>query len=270
MKRDMNGNDFFVKQFEEASICKKVITIHQQLEKIQFPYSQPLTYFSNQKIMQRWLKGYQPAEFSLEKDRRLTFEALCSLHRTNEQIDWHQFGEIPKNSLKEKWKSRIKKFKQQKRALISLLGNDDYETILELAIKTHKQLKDFDDEYVTLCHGDVAHHNFLHKDNDIKIIDFDLAYLGDPTEELILWVLRILPFIDYDIMKLFEELPGLRKIQNKITYLSFPNELMRESLFLVKLPIAKRGQFQQFFEPFKDQAIKNRGKLSQQIEQLRI
>ena len=264
-KKTIKSKSYFVKTYEERSVLKKVILIDEQLKKVSFPHFVPIELHSETKIMQRWLDPNRPANYALKSDREQIFQVLTALHALNKQIGWDYYTELPTLTLKKKWRERIRNFIEQ-RHMIKTIMPDHYEEIKKQAIATYKKVEINNVMPLTLCHGDVVHHNFLKVDNEWKIIDFDLAYLGHPEDEMIHWMMRVLPFMEYDLKSLVDEIPSLLNIQHKFHYLLFPNEIMREALFYRKLSKLEQKSFLPFFQPFVEEAMHYRQKLKQQIE----
>ena len=264
-KKTIKSKSYFVKTYDESSILSKVVLIDEQFKKVSFPHFVPIEMYNGTKIMQKWLEPNRPANYAVQSDRAQIYQLLISLHASNEQVAWNQFTEIPTLTLKKKWRERIKNFIEQ-RHIIKLIIPDYYDDIKNQAIATYKKIEKNSVAPMTLCHGDVVHHNFLKEDNEWKIIDFDLAYLGNAEDELIHWMMRVLPFMEYDLKTLVEEIPSLLDFQHKFHYLLFPNEIMREALFYRKLSKFEQKSFLRFFQPFVEEAMHNRQKLKQQIE----
>ena len=264
-KKTINSKSYFVKTYEERAILNKIVLIDEQLKNVSFPHFVPIEMHSETKMMQRWLEQNRPANYALPSDREQIFQVLTALHASNEQIAWNEFAELPMLTIKKKWRERIKNFVEQRHIIKPIIPNY-YNDIKNQAITTYKEIEKDYFAPLTLCHGDVVHHNFLKVDNEWKIIDFDLAYLGHAEDELIHWMMRVLPFMEYDLMKLVEEIPSLLDLQHKYNYLLFPNEIMREALFYRKLPKFEQKSFLRFFHPFVEEAMHNRQKLKQQIE----
>lgn len=264
-KKTIKSKSYFVKTYEERTILNKVVLIDEQLKNVSFPHFVPIEMHSETKMMQRWLEQNRPANYALSSDREQIFQVLTELHASNEQIAWNEFAELPMLTIKKKWRERIKNFVEHQHIIKPIIP-DYYNNIKNQAITTYKEIEKDNFAPLTLCHGDVVHHNFLKVDNEWKIIDFDLAYLGHADDELIHWMMRVLPFMEYDLIKLVEEIPSLLDLQHKYHYLLFPNEIMREALFYRKLPKFEQKSFLRFFLPFVEEAMHNHQKLKQQIE----
>lgn len=264
-KKTIKAKSYFVKTYEDRSVLNKVVLIDKQLKKVSFPHFVPIELYSETKIMQRWLEPNRPANYALQSDREEIFQLLTKVHALNEQIAWNKFAELPTLTLKKKWRERIKNFIEQRHLIKTIIPNQ-YEEIKQQAIATYKKVEKDNVAPLTLCHGDVVHHNFLKVDNEWKIIDFDLAYVGHAEDEMIHWMMRVLPFMQYDLIRLVEEIPSLLELQHKFHYLLFPNEIMREALFYRKLSKLEQKSFLPFFQPFVEEAMHYRQQLMQQIE----
>lgn len=265
IKKQINGENCFVKKYEDSTSLPKLMNIFDQLNGIQFPYIEPISKYKHNAFKQKWLTGYHHADFAKSTDRQQTWTALNELHKTNKLVRWKTIKELPPITLQQKWQDRMRKFYAKEKAIKEILG-DEFELIRSLAEQSFHQIEWGKPSKRTICHGDVAHHNFLVNNEDIKIIDLDLAYLGCAEDEMILWVMRVLPFMDYDLAKLLKELPELMHLKHKFHYLLFPNELMRETLYFIKLTPIQRKNFGHFYQEFVENAMKNREKLQQQIK----
>ncbi|MEG0439983.1 MAG: serine/threonine protein kinase, partial [Solibacillus sp.] len=117
-------------------------------------------------------------------------------------------------------------------------------------------------------HGDVVHHNFMFGKDDVKLVDFDLAAMGKRTDELILWLHRVLPNVGYDLKSVMQEHPYLQHVRQKSHFLLFPNEIMREALFYLKLsPRQKQGTYP-FIKKFSGDVLRHEKKLTQMVLEL--
>ena len=223
--RDEKGDDF-LKLYKHTSVLRKVKLVHDELCAIHFPYVYPVSVdFDLKQLRQQWVNG-QPANYQNAYHRIQVYEMLKELHRTNEQIDWTS-KKISRLQLKDKWQKRLNKFLQLKKLLYPFL-QEDYDLIVEWAEEALEEMNklSFTNEY-TLLHGDVVHHNFLLGKRPF-IIDFDLAIVGHPLQEEIMFVQRVLPMMRYEWHTLLKEIPSLKKLQVYAPYIHFPNELLRE------------------------------------------
>lgn len=260
---------YFMKYYEDAFTAQKVKIIHQQLEHIQFPFHLHTEPNEDMHIFkQHWYEGTS-ANYRFVDDQRATLTALEALHATSEKIAWQDTRILPYYELREKWHRRFERFTEQEQPLKQLLQGN-YEKIVTMASRALHQIDctRIKKEPVTLLHGDVVHHNFMIGDDGVKLVDFDLASLGQKTDELILWMHRVLPNTQYDVKQLFEAHPYLQQVRGKLHYLRFPNEVMREALFYLKLNPRQKQACYPFIQSIVNEVIYNEEKLVAEIEAL--
>lgn len=255
-KKETSIGTLFIKKYEDEQIAEKVKCIHEQLEIIQFPYIIPLVESAESRIIiQPWQHESEGVDYEDEDDRKNSLHVLMSLHDTNQWIRWKDFKIIPIQNLFHKWNRRIEKFLFFENELSPYLDDSIYEITL-YASKVLKNMEKSPSSNMTLLHGDVVHHNFLKCNDGMKLIDFDLACIGDSSEELILWMHRVLPQVDYNLEYLFNELPILYdRCLEKLHYLKYPNELLREWLYVHQLHPYEREQFLDYLLPFTEEAL---------------
>ncbi|MCH7322222.1 aminoglycoside phosphotransferase family protein [Solibacillus sp. MA9] len=224
-----------MKYYEDIGLAQKVKYVHQELENIDFPYHVPLEQNESGHILkQKWIDGTS-VNYEKRAHQILALQALETLHNTSNKINWSR-EELPNYNLQQKWQRRFERFVMQQEALKSLL-RDNYDIIVNEALAALNAIEQSQkyQEAITILHGDVVHHNFMVSANEVKIIDFDLATLGEASDELILWMHRVLPQTNYNLKKLMKTHPYLQTAHHKLHYLNFPNEILRESLFYLKL-----------------------------------
>jgi thiamine kinase-like enzyme len=264
---DSSKGSFFMKYYEDAYLAQKVKSIHHQLEKIQFPYHVPVEKNEDDHIVkQRWYEG-RSANYRQLEDRKLTLQVLQTLHQTNKEIDWTQLNLLPYYGVKEKWNRRFERFVDNQSSLTELLG-DSYKKIVKQAewALTSIEATKYVHEPQTLLHGDVVHHNFMIGEEGIKLVDFDLAAVGQKTDEIILWLHRVLPNINYNLIELMNEHPPLQEVRHKLHYLLYPNEVMREALYYLKLSPRQQQACYPFIQSIVSECIVYDKKLKQAIE----
>lgn len=266
---DSPKGSFFMKYYEDAFLAQKVKLIHHQLEKIKFPYHVPVERNEDAHIIkQRWYEG-RSANYRQPDDRKLTLHVLQTLHQTGKEIDWTELNLLPYYGLKEKWNRRFERFIEHESALTELL-EDNYKKIVKQAEKalTYIEATKYVPERQTLLHGDVVHHNFMIGDEGIKLVDFDLAALGQKTDEIILWLHRVLPNVNYNLTDLMNEHPTLQEVRHKLHYLLYPNEVMREALYYLKLSPRQQQACYPFIQSVVSECIFYEKKLKRAIEAL--
>lgn len=255
----------FLKYYDDKSTLKKVVKIHRKLEKIKFPYTEPLE-LNKEKfcVSQNWIFG-RPANYDSHHDRVIVHHMLKQLHKTREKIEWQKYN-FPTINLSEKWQARLSKFKSSKNVIEPyLMGH--YKKIIEMAEESVPKLDE--SAFVrpkTLLHGDVVHHNFL-LNNEPKIIDFDLAVYGDPMIEEILFVHRVLPYMDYDIKTLINEIPELKRVTRYPAYLRYPNEILREWNHFVNSSRAQQKVLLPYLQQLTDGIFVHRTKFLRQLNE---
>jgi len=212
-------------------------------------------------IVQPWQDGSRAANFSLQGDRTSALQLLNKLHTTGNQINWERGIFIPNSKVLLKWQLRLLRFQQQLPQLVYYFPKKRFQQLIsyaEQALLDIRQAENIEQtKSVTLLHGDVVHHNFLVcSDGKMRLIDFDLAQLGEPDDELILWMHRVLPNMDYQLFKLLNEQPSLQRIpKEKFHRLKYPNELLREWLYVLTLSDNERDYFLDYLYPFTDNAL---------------
>ena len=271
-KWDAEAKSFFVKYYKYRHVAEKVKMIHKYLGSIEFPYHIELKKnYDPHIIIQPWFEA-KSANYDFFDDRFQAVETLQALHETNRYINWARETLLPHYSILDKWAGRLQRFKQHEKELISFLG-EDYETIIKIATTSLEKIRQIPIplEKQTLLHGDVVHHNFLMREGEApKLIDFDLASIGYASDEMILWLQRVLPNVSYNLVSLLQEHEYLAVTKPKLPYLLFPNEVMREALYLLRVDEGQREQFQAFLVPFIKNAIANWERLRRTISMISV
>ena len=272
-KKETSQGTLFIKKYDHINVAEKVKAIHSQLEDIKFPYVIPLVKSKDEDlVVQYWQHGSFSADFSNEAHRKQSFKILKALHDTGDKIDWKNQEIFPRQQLYQKWNARLERFLINEKELRPILQHAYYDITLYASrvLKQMRKQKHKINGKLTLLHGDVVHHNFLIcKDKKMKLIDFDLAVVGDSAEEMLLWMHRVLPTIDYDLEKLLNENPFLYNLcLPKINYLQYPNELLREWLYVLQLGKYERDAFLDYLMPFTEKALRHWPELIIQTEKL--
>lgn len=255
-KKQTPQGTLFIKKYENDLVAEKVIFIHENLEKIQFPYTIPLIKTRGSNVLiQPWQHSSRSADYTVKEERKQSLNILIELHDTKNNINWKKQDCIPRQNLMHKWNSRIEKFLYFENELFPFLDDAFYDITL-YATKVLRKMKKQNSKNLTLLHGDVVHHNFLICEDGMKIIDFDLAVIGDSADELILWMHRVLPQINYNLEFLLNENPVLYdRCLEKLHYLKYPNELLREWLYLVYLDESEREELLDYLIPLTEEAL---------------
>lgn len=267
------GSAYSLKKYSHRSTAVKVNYVHRQLQAIQFPHIVPLMPTEDPLfIMQPWIEGTKPVNFRRRIDRTDAFLALQALHMTKEQIDWDASPYLHRYQLLDKWQERLNRFIDKRLLCENYIGKRAVDEIIlfgqeALAIikKKQRELSGF-----TLLHGDIVHHNILRDENGlIRFIDFDLACTGPPGTELALWMHRVLPNIGYNLEFLFAEQAALNNLDSASkSMLLYPNELLREWLYLLSLPPVKQDNLARKLIPFTETALSSWPKLWYDVERM--
>ncbi|SOC02481.1 phosphotransferase family enzyme [Ureibacillus xyleni] len=272
-KHETTKGTLFIKKYENHTVFEKVKLIHRKLEAIQFPYVIPLKKSNEPNLfVQVWQKNSLSADFSNEHQRKQALTILNALHDTSNMIDWKNDYRIPRQHLYQKWNARLERFILSEKELLPYLNEGFYDIVL-YASRVLKQMRKKRQKVsgkLTLLHGDVVHHNFLIcEDHSMKLIDFDLAVVGDSAEEMILWMHRALPTMNYNLKQLFTEHPFLYDLcKQKLFYLLYPNELLREWLYVLQLGDYEKEAFLDYLMPFTEKALSHWPQLVVETEKL--
>ena len=268
-KWDSSKGPYFMKYYEDLYVAQKVKIIHTTLEKLQFPYHVRAETNDDAHILkQRWFEG-ESADYRKLEDQKLALEVLQALHETRFEIDWYTQDLLPYYHLKEKWIQRLARFIEHEIPLIELL-QENYKKIVWMAENALRNMENstLSKQTRTLIHGDVVHHNFMIGDDGIKLVDFDLAAVGEYTDELILWLHRVLPNVSYDLKGLMDQHPYLQQAKHKLHYLRFPNEIMREALFYLKCNTRQQEACYPFIQSLVRETIAYEHQLNSMIDRL--
>ena len=265
-KWQVGPHAYSLKKYDYQSDADKIRYIHEQLTRVGADYMLPIEPYSDPLvILQPWIESGRKVQFSHSEDRKESLALLHQLHKTHKKIDWKESSHFQEINITRKWAHRLEKWEQYETFLNSTLGAAKTQKITKLARDALAKIEPLPKDNLTLLHGDVVHHNFVRdkKSNRIYIIDFDLACIGPPEVELILWAHRVLPHFDYDIKALLGSHPTLRNID--LNYLLFPNELMREWLYASTLADTQLRMFLPKLKLFTDKALSRAPKLWQDI-----
>lgn len=253
-----NENGLFsVKKYPTIEQAEKIRLIHKELDQHYVPFILPVIDSKQDDfVIQPWFKGTHPVDYNNKADRLEVYSLLDQLHDTNEVIDWEKQRLLQPFDLVSKWHTRSLKMKEIAYFVEHYLGVKKTKMLLQYGDIALMNMKPFSHKKRTLLHGDVVHHNFLSNDSGYKMIDFDLAVIGPKEMEEILWIHRVLPAINYDILFLLHEFPSLEGVvaKNKETIM-YPNELYREWLYAFALPTDRKQKFIDQLIPYSAKAL---------------
>lgn len=263
-----SGNkEYVVKKYQSPLVAEKVKVIHEKLADMQFPHTLSKVKLEDKNILiQPWIKDARAFNYQLKIDRTNSLALLHQLHQTGKKIDWSKDEYLlPPYDLRLKWQERLQKFITHYTQVSVYLGTDNCNQLILYAQEALKEFRQIDplESQKTLLHGDVVHHNFLKDSKGNKIlIDFDLASYGYPEEELIMWVHRVLPHVNYNLHSLINEQPLLKQIPvNYLQTLRFPNELLREWMYVKTVTTEKQQTFVEDLIRFTEVALSSWPKL---------
>lgn len=260
-KQETPNETLFIKKYENDIVAEKVKFIHKQLEDIEFPYVIPLKKTNEPNLLvQSWQHRSYSSDFSDKHHRKQAIKILKALHETNKIVNWKGNPVIPTQNLFNKWTVRLERFLSHEKELVPYLQHAYYEITLyaEKTLRKMRKKGEKSSSNLTLLHGDVVHHNFLITREGMKLIDFDLSVIGDPADELILWLHRALPTVNYDLFELLNENRYLQEMcLHKLHYLQYPNELLREWLYILQLGDMEKEAFLDYIMPFTENALRH-------------
>ncbi|MGR6896805.1 phosphotransferase [Rummeliibacillus sp. BSL5] len=261
------GNkEVMVKKYEHILVAKKVKAVHDTLADMEFPHTLPNTKLENNILTQPWVKNARRFNYKSKIDRKKSLELIQQLHKTGKNNNWSKADYyLPAYDLQLKWQERLQKFIMHIPKISIYLGNEKCDQLVLYARKALKELQNVEPltSKKTILHGDVVHHNFL-KDAKGKdyMIDFDLCAYGHPEEELIMWMHRVLPHVQYNLKLLLKEQPLLSDFPNSyLQALRYPNELLREWLYVKTVENEKQQTFVEDLLRFTEVALSSWPKL---------
>lgn len=256
-----------VKKYDNPMVAKKVKVIHESLADMQFPHTISKVKLEDKNILiQPWIKNARAFNYQYKSDRTNSLAILQKLHQTGDKVDWSKEDYLlPIYDLKLKWQERLQKFILHYAQVSVYLGTDNCNQLILYAQEALSEFKKIEPlkSKKTLLHGDIVHHNFLRdlQENNI-LIDFDLASYGHPEEELIMWMHRVLPNLNYNLKALLNEQPSLKGIpETYLQTLRFPNELLREWMYVKTVTNERQQAFVEELIRFTEEALSSWPKL---------
>jgi len=251
--------EFSLKKYNDIDEAEKIRYIHEQLILLNQSYILPIESNSDQFIIQQpWVENGAKVRFDSRKDREDSLNLLHKLHKTGNKINWRNSRYLHEINLRKKWEHRLEKWLHASPFLYQHLGKTKTKRITDFAEQALAEIKPMSTRNLTILHGDIVHHNFVRdKKGKMYLIDFDLACVGVKEVELILWMHRVLPHVEYDIHKLVQHHPTLNSLnKEELHYLLFPNELLREWLYATSLSDLQLKTFLPKLRLFTDKTLR--------------
>jgi serine/threonine protein kinase len=273
-KMEKFGKYYSVKKYDSISTIVKVKHIHETLNGIGFPHILPVISTDDPLLLiQPWLENARSVKFNKRADRIDSLEALHALHGTTIRVGWSASNYLHHYQIIKKWEDRVIRFRLIAEACEKYIGKQSVNEILFYAVHALQVIKKriHDESENTLLHGDVVHHNILRDENGvIRFIDFDLACTGAPGTEIVLWMHRVLPHINYELDFLMNEQPSLHSLPytSKILLL-YPNEILREWLYFFSLTPSGREKQAKNLIYFTHSALSKWPKLWYDVERMK-
>jgi thiamine kinase-like enzyme len=272
-KWQVGKHQYSLKKYRDVTEAEKIRFIHQRLFELNQSYILPIEPYNDDQlvIQQPWVEDGGKVLFDNLKDRQDSLDLLNKLHRTGELTKWKRSSYLHEIDLIRKWEHRLEKWQIAASFLHIHLGATKTQQITSFAKQALQNIRPLNNVYKTLLHGDVVHHNFIRNPKgNMYLIDFDLACLGPKEVEIILWMHRVIPHLDYNLGKLIQQNPSLKTLKaNEFRYLLFPNELLREWLYAATLSSHQLQTFIPKLKIFTDKTLRLLPKLKTEIDQMR-
>ncbi|MCU9613998.1 aminoglycoside phosphotransferase family protein [Caldibacillus lycopersici] len=232
-----------VKQFPSTQQFQRQKLLTDHLKKFSFPTYQFLTdsdtllqslgeYFAIISYIEPSIRKFS---FRSETDRLSGIFLLNQFHRITTSLSISEKLLFPPFDQEMKWNIRLQQFKEHLPLFNHLLRRellDNYLTIANWSLEEMERYsKHLLHEDNVIIHGDCANHNFI-RDNRGKLylIDFDLCARALPIIDDLQYVMRILPFVNWNISSIFSIAP-LKKYERHpwfLAALAFPSDVFRE------------------------------------------
>lgn len=179
--------------------------------------------------------------FHSQRERREGLDLLREFHHVTEAFEKRYRTLLPKAQLLKKWQERAQFFEKNHTFLHYFLKNDVLEELRNWSNWSidgmEKNSGYFVDEPYVILHGDVAHHNFLRDSSGgLKLIDFDLISIGPECVDIIQYVNRILPSLDWSLKDLqkYDQIKKRMKDRAFLFSLAYPADIFREWNRIIK------------------------------------
>lgn len=191
------------------------------------------------------------ASFSNPVEIELCARNIALMHNGSKGISKHLSNKYNKNFLDESFKMKLKKAIEDFEYMKSVVKKYEYKNEFDklFLINVDKYIYDIkcvekdidkssyndlrkDDDNIVICHNDLAYHNFLIKNSNVNIIDFDYMTLDLRVCDISDFLLKAIKNSAFDIDKMslamnsYEKVSPLTKEEKEIIYmyLKFPKD----------------------------------------------
>ncbi|HEX6595148.1 MAG TPA: phosphotransferase [Bacillota bacterium] len=175
-----------------------------------------------------------------DKDRQAAVTTVKDFHASSENI--HLAHRVRKPMTVVRWYHRLQSFKQTELMFNEFGFSHLYNDIVHIATTYLRQLTKFPWSmyetkarvHGTWIHGDVASHNFIHKEEKTYLIDFDLLTCTTQIYDYIQLGQRFLPYIHWDLDQLLAyQMVEDAYIDQWLFAICIPTDVMREWMYVV-------------------------------------
>ncbi len=196
-----------------------------------------------------WIQAEENFSYQTFEEREKALSQINTFHQFSIDPNLWKEPAFHSPSLWEKYKKRWEKIQSHSIVIKPHLPEKVYHYYLawsqwclneamlwqeRIALDSTKELR--------LNHGDVAHHNFLQRnDGELAIIDFDLVHLAPAKDDYIQFSSRILPHIHYSYERLMKHAQINRYKNDPFFHLAllFPSDIWREWNHYIRYPTAQ-------------------------------
>lgn len=252
---------FILKGYVTFDKMWKQVLISEELKKTGFTLTSYVRLFPNGNIYEQFLSKYWLLYDALEEKEAFTFErkenrklALKTLHLYHlyaRKLPKKLCGVVPNLSLQRKMWARLHTLYVHRSTISFYVGESVQKQVLDWSYFTLSSGLSLKSVLHSFLHGDVIHHNFL-KSTDVYLIDFDCMSFGPVYYDYMKWCHCVLPFEDWSFESLFEydELKWLLHDSVFLRFLVFPEDLLREWYYFLKLPACQKPYYEERFIDF--------------------
>lgn len=188
-----------------------------------------------QYAVMNWIEHHQtPFMYNSIENCQKGMEVLKEYHDCTALLLSEGSQYFPRNNPYHKWKDRYLKFEANLPQIRRYISFSILKDLLEMGKESLNKLSNLTPEQknnLVILHGDVAHHNFVRtKQEDLYLIDFDLASIGHPIHDYLQYCNRILPFLKWDFTQLnmFPTLLNYLEDPYFLYSLFYPTDIYRE------------------------------------------